>query len=65
MECKKIIRSVNYEDVKATARAVLKMDTAADVNRYLRQKYLQMIIDLGISSFITSHEIKNPLEKNA
>lgn len=65
MECKKIIRSVNYEDVKATANAVLKMDTAANVNRYLRQKYLQMIIDLGISSFITSHEVKNPLGKNA
>lgn len=65
MECKKIIRSVNYEDVKATARAVLKMDTAESVNRYLRQKYLQMIIDLGISSFITSHEVKNPLERNA
>ncbi len=65
MECKKIIRSVNYEDVKATARTVLKMDTAASVNRYLRQKYLQMIIDLGISSFITSHEVKNPLDKDA
>lgn len=65
MECKKIIRSVNYEDVKATARAVLKMDTAESVNRYLRQKYLQMIIDLGISSFITSHDVKNPMDKNA
>lgn len=64
MECKKIIRSVNYEDVKATARTVLKMDTAASVNRYLRQKYLQMIIDLGISSFITSHDVKNPLAKD-
>lgn len=65
MECKKIIRSVNYEDVKATARTVLKMDTADSVNRYLRQKYLQMIIDLGISSFITSHDVKNPMDKNA
>lgn len=65
MECKKIIRSVNYEDVKATARAVLKMDTAENVNRFLRQKYLQMIIDLGISSFITTHNVKNPLDKNA
>ena len=65
MECKKIIRSVNYEDVKATARTVLKMDTAESVNRYLRQKYLQMIIDLGISSFITSHDVKNPMDKNA
>ncbi len=64
MECKKIIRSVNYEDVKATARAVLKMDTASSVNRYLRQKYLQMIIDLGISSFITTHDVKNPMDKN-
>ena len=64
MECKKIIRSVNYEDVKATARAVLRMDTAASVNRYLRQKYLQMIIDLGISSFIMTHNVKNPLEKD-
>ncbi|MCK9181297.1 MAG: phosphoenolpyruvate--protein phosphotransferase [Fibrobacteraceae bacterium] len=64
MECKKIIRSVNYEDAKATAKAVLKLDDAQSVNRYLRQKYLQTITDLGISSFITSHDVKDSLDDN-
>ena len=61
MECKKIIRSINYEDVRATAKAVLKLDDAQSVNRYLRQKYLQTITDLGISSFITSQDFGSDL----
>ena len=61
MECKKIIRSINYEDVRATAKAVLKLDDAQSVNRYLRQKYLQTITDLGISSFNTSQDFGSDL----
>src|SRR5574344_1769293 len=57
MECKKLIRSINYEDARATAKAVLKMDDTRSVNKYLSEKYLQTITDLGISSFINSKDV--------
>ena len=57
MECKKIIRSINYEDVRETAQNVLKMDDTESVNAYLKKKYSQTITDLGISSFISSPEL--------
>lgn len=57
MECKKLIRSINYEDARATAKAILKMDDTRSVNKYLSEKYLQTITDLGISSFINSKDV--------
>ena len=38
MECKKIIRSINYEDVRETAHNVLKMDDTESINAYLKKK---------------------------
>ena len=52
MATKKIIRSINFEDVRETALTILQMDDAKDVNEYLYKKYAQTITDLGISSFV-------------
>ena len=52
MTTKKIIRSINFEDVRETALTVLQMDDAEDVNEYLHKKYAQTITELGISSFV-------------
>lgn len=52
MATKKIIRSMNFEDVRETALTVLHMDDAESVNAYLKQKYAQTIKDLGISSLL-------------
>ena len=53
----KIIRSINYEDVRETAQNVLKMDDTESVNAYLKKKYSQTITDLGISSFISAQDL--------
>ncbi len=52
MSTKKIIRSINFEDVRETALTVLQMDDAESVNAYLHKKYAQPIQDLGISSVV-------------
>ncbi|MCQ2107283.1 MAG: phosphoenolpyruvate--protein phosphotransferase [Fibrobacter sp.] len=52
MSTKKIIRSINFEDVRETALTVLQMDDAESVNAYLHKKYAQPIMDLGISSVV-------------
>ena len=52
MATKKIIRSINFEDVRETALTVLQMDDADSVNAFLHKKYAQTITDLGISSFV-------------
>lgn len=52
MSTKKIIRSINFEDVRNSALAVLQMDDAESVNAYMYEKYAQTIRDLGISSFV-------------
>ncbi len=52
MEAKKIIRSINYEDVNEVALHTLKLDDAASVNAYLHQRYAQAIADLGITSYV-------------
>lgn len=60
MECKKLIRSINFEDARITASTVLNFDDADDVNHYLKEKYLQTITDLGISCFINSDNVRTP-----
>ncbi|MCQ2104274.1 MAG: phosphoenolpyruvate--protein phosphotransferase [Fibrobacter sp.] len=52
MSTKKIIRSINFEDVRETALTVLQMDDAESVNAFLHKKYAQPIADLGISSVV-------------
>jgi phosphotransferase system enzyme I (PtsI) len=52
MATKKIIRSINYEDVRESALTVLQMDDSDNVNEYMHKKYAQTISDLGISSFV-------------
>lgn len=52
MSTKKIIRSINFEDVRDSALTVLQMDDAESVNSYMHGKYAQTIRDLGISSFV-------------
>ena len=52
MATKKIIRSINFEDVHETALSVLQMDDAERVNDYMYKKYAQTITDLEISSFV-------------
>ena len=52
MSTKKIIRSINFEDVRDSALSVLQMDDAESVNAFMHGKYAQTIRDLGISSFV-------------
>ena len=52
MSTKKIIRSINFEDVRDSALTVLQMDDAESVNDYMYKKYAQTIKDLGISSVV-------------
>ena len=52
MSTKKIIRSINFEDVRDSALTVLQMDDAESVNDYMYRKYAQTIRDLGISSVV-------------
>jgi phosphotransferase system enzyme I (PtsI) len=52
MSTKKIIRSINFEDVRDSALSVLQMDDSESVNAYMLGKYAQTIRDLGISSFV-------------
>ena len=52
MSTKKIIRSINFEDVRDSALTVLQMDDAESVNDYMHKKYAQTIKDLGISSVV-------------
>jgi phosphotransferase system enzyme I (PtsI) len=56
MECKKIIRSVNYDEVRAISAEALKFADSVSVNVFLRKKYFQKIKGLGISSFILTQE---------
>jgi len=53
MECKKIIRSVNYDEARAVSTEALKFADSVSVNVFLKKKYYQKIKGLGISNFIT------------
>ena len=63
MSTKKIIRSINFEDVRDSALTVLQMDDADSVNSYMHGKYAQTIRDLGISSVVGQVENKNEKSK--
>jgi len=57
MECKKLIRSVNYDEVRAISAEVLKFSDTDSINKFLKEKYSQKIKNLGISSFITTQDL--------
>jgi phosphotransferase system enzyme I (PtsI) len=59
MECKKIIRSVNYDEARAISAEVLKFADASSINSFLKKKYSQKIKSLGISSFITAQDFSS------
>jgi len=59
MECKKIIRSVNYDEARAISSEVLKFSDASSINSFLKRKYSQKIKSLGISSFITAQDFSS------
>jgi phosphotransferase system enzyme I (PtsI) len=63
LECKKIIRSVGYEEVRKLASEVLRYHDAESVNYYLRQRYQRKIADLGISSLIISQEFSTKKDR--
>jgi phosphotransferase system enzyme I (PtsI) len=56
MECKKIIRSVNYDEARAISAEALKMSDSRSINNFLREKYSQKIRNLGIESFIAAEK---------
>jgi len=56
MECKKIIRSINYDEARAISTEALKFADSVEVNVFLRKKYSQKIKGLGISSFISTQD---------
>jgi phosphotransferase system enzyme I (PtsI) len=53
MECKKIIRSVNYDEARAISAEALKFADSVSVNAFLKEKYYQKMKGLGISNLIT------------
>jgi len=53
MECKKIIRSINYDEARDISAEALKFADSVSINAFLKKKYYQKIIGLGISNFIT------------
>jgi len=57
MECKKVIRSINYDEARAISAEALKLSDSLSINSFLREKYSQKIRNLGIESFITSLDI--------
>jgi len=57
MECKKIIRSVNYDEARAISAEALKLSDADSINSFLKKKYSKKIKSLGISSFITTKDL--------
>jgi phosphotransferase system enzyme I (PtsI) len=59
MECKKIIRSVNFDEVRAISTEALKLADSASINNFLKEKYSKKIKGLGISSFITTKEFSS------
>jgi phosphotransferase system enzyme I (PtsI) len=59
MECKKIIRSVNYDEVRAVSAEALKFADTASINNFLKKKYSKKIKGLGISSFITTQDFSS------
>jgi len=59
MECKKIIRSVNYDEARAISTEVLGFADASSINSFLKKKYSQKIKNLGISSFITAQDFSS------
>ena len=63
MSTKKIIRSINFEDVRDSALTVLQMDDAESVNSYMHGKYAQTIRDLGISSFVGQVDNSKKIKK--
>jgi phosphotransferase system enzyme I (PtsI) len=59
MECKKIIRSVNYDEARAISSEALKFSDTDSINNFLRKKYSQKIKNLGISSFIITKDFSD------
>jgi phosphotransferase system enzyme I (PtsI) len=59
MECKKIIRSVNFDEARAISAEVLKFADSDSINDFLKKKYSQKIKILGISSFITAQDFSS------
>lgn len=57
MEAKKIIRSINYEDVNEIALRTLRFDDAASVDSFLHQRFAQAFADLGITSYVPAQKI--------
>lgn len=52
MEAKKIIRSINFEEVNEVALNALRLTDAEGVDDYLHKRYSQTIADLGITSYV-------------
>jgi phosphotransferase system enzyme I (PtsI) len=59
MECKKIIRSVNYDEIRAISMEALKFADSVSINDFLKKKYSKKIGSLGISSFITAQDFSS------
>jgi len=59
MECKKIIRSVNYDEVRAISTEALKFADTNHINNFLKKKYSKKIRGLGISSFINTQDFSS------
>lgn len=58
MEAKKIIRSINYEDVNEIALHTLHFDDAESVDSFLHKRFAQAFADLGITSYVPVQENK-------
>ncbi|MDR0518006.1 MAG: phosphoenolpyruvate--protein phosphotransferase [Fibromonadaceae bacterium] len=48
MECKKIIRSINYDEIRAISTEILGFADSKSINNFLRDKFSQKMKNLGI-----------------
>jgi phosphotransferase system enzyme I (PtsI) len=53
MECKKIIRSINYDEIRQISTEALKFADSGSINSFLKEKFSLKMKNLGIESIKT------------
>jgi phosphotransferase system enzyme I (PtsI) len=50
MECKKVIRSINYDEIREISAEVLKFADSGSINNFLKEKFSRKMKNLGIET---------------
>jgi phosphotransferase system enzyme I (PtsI) len=48
LETKRLVRSINFEAARSCAREVLRLTTADEINRWLRQRFHDLLAKAGV-----------------